>query len=278
MGVRFAKIIKNKTRYVKKRTYKNFDEQEFLEEIRKISWWDVYSTIDVNEAVRLLSMKVNFILNRMAPVRNFQTTTKYCSLSFVHPDAVRKIILGLKNSKSCGVDNIDTYVLKLMIDDILPAVTHIVNLSIQNSVFPSQYKVAKVIPLLKKDDPLEPKNYRPVAILPILSKVIERVIFVQIIEYMNTKEYFHPNNNGFRAHHSTSTAMIQMYDSWVQAVDKGELGVCMLDMLAAFDVVDHDILLSKLKLYEFDEDGLKTISLEEPNQFILMDPSPLSCQ
>jgi hypothetical protein len=82
-------------------------------------------------------------------------------LSSVHPDTLRKIILSLKNRKSYEVDTIDTYIIKLMVDDILPAVTHIVPLSIQQSAFPSLYKTAKEIPL--------PKNYRPVAILCILS-------------------------------------------------------------------------------------------------------------
>ena len=184
--------------------------------------------------------------------------TSSFSLSCVHPESVRKIILNLKNSKSCGVDTIDTNTLKLMVDDILPAVTHIVNLSIKQSVFPSQYKIAKIIPLLKKGDPLLPKNYRPVAILCILSKVIERVVYLQVVEYMNKNDFFHPNHHGFRAHHSPASAMIQMYDTWVQAVDKGQLTwVCMLDMSAAFDVVDHDILLEKLRLYGFDIGALE---------------------
>ena len=152
----------------------------------------------VTSPARLAEIMNNFFVNKIATIRQGLPnptddplkTLKYImkgrtaefSLSCVHPDTVRKIILGLKNSKSCGVDNIDTYIIKLMVDDILPAVTHIVNLSIQQAAFPSQYKIAKVIPLLKKDDPLEPKNYRPVAILCILSKVIERVIFCQIVE------------------------------------------------------------------------------------------------
>jgi hypothetical protein len=227
----------------------------------------------VTSPARLASIMNSFFVNKIATIQNglpnptddplsnlkhiMKDRSSVFSLTCVHPDNIKKIIVELKNSKSCGVDNIDTYILKLMVDEVLPAVTHIVNLSIQQAVFPSLYKFAKVIPLLKKDDPLEPKNYRPVAILCILSKVIERAIFIQVVEYMNKNELFHPNHHGFRAGHSTSTAMIQMYDSGVQAVDKGELtGVCMLDMSAAFDVVDHGILLNKLKLYGFDEQAI----------------------
>ena len=116
------------------------------------------------------------------------------------------------------------------------------------------YFTPKVVPLHKKDDPLDPKNYRPVAIVPILSKVLERVLFNQMIEYLNDNGLLHPNHHAYRAQHNTTTALVQMYDSWLQAVESGQLaGVCMLDMSAAFDVVDHDLLLQKLSLYGFDE-------------------------
>ena len=174
------------------------------------------------------------------------------------------------------MDNIDTYILKLVVDEILPAMTHVINLSIQQSVFPSTWKVAKVIPLFKKGDSLEPKNYRPVAILVIMSKVLERIIFQQVIEYMDSFKLLNPNHHGFRSHHSTSTAMIQMYDTWVEAVDRGELaGVCMLDMSAAFDVVDPELLLQKLQLYGFDDGAVEWMKnyLTNRSQSVYIDGS-----
>jgi hypothetical protein len=148
----------------------------------------------VTSPARLANIMNNFFVNKINTIRQelpnptgdpletlqniMKDRTSTFSLSCVHPDAVRKIILGLKNSKSCGVEIIDTYIIKLMVEEILASVTHIVNLSIQQATFPSLYKLAKVIPLLKKDDPLQPKNYRPVAILCILSKVIEMAVFL----------------------------------------------------------------------------------------------------
>ena len=76
----------------------------------------------------------------------------------VKPDEVLKIVQGLKNSKSTGLDNIDTYVIKLIAKEILPALTNIVNLSIRDSCFPTSWKRAKVVPLLKKGERLDPKN------------------------------------------------------------------------------------------------------------------------
>ena len=134
------------------------------------------------------------------------------SLNTVHPDQVNKIISSLNNSSAFGLDQIDTSIIKLVKAEILPSVTHIINLSITTRKFPSAWKKTKVVPLHKKDDPLDPKNYRPVAIVPILSKVLERVLFNQMIEYLNDNGLLHPNHHAYRAQHNTTTALVQMYD------------------------------------------------------------------
>ena len=175
------------------------------------------------------------------------------SLAPVFPEQVEKIISNLKNSKASGVDMVDTYILKLIKSDIVPAICHIVNLSFQTQKFPNKWKIAKVIPLYKgKGCKLDPKSYRTVAILPILSKVM------QVLGHMDINKYFNPNHHAYRSCHSTTTALLQMYDTWLAASEGGDLaGVCMVDMSAAFDIVDTEILLEKLKLYGFDQNTLQ---------------------
>ena len=166
---------------------------------------------------------------------------------------VDKIAQNLKNSKATGLDYIDTNVIKLVRNKIVPALTHTVNTSIQTAVFPRCYKTSKIIPLLKcsKLDSKNPRSFCPVSLLPVNSKILERVVFVQVAEHMNSHGLLHPNHHGFRAHHSVTTALLQMYDSCMDATERGEMvGLGLIDLSAAFDCVDADLLLEKTKLYK----------------------------
>ena len=207
------------------------------------------------------------------------------SLKSVHPDTILKILSNLKGTSSCGTDDIGANVLKLIKTEITPVLTHIINLSISSQTFPQAWKLAKVIPLLKKKEVLLAKNYRPVSLLPVLSKVLERCIFIQIIDYLEENHLLHPSHHGFRSKHSTASALIQMFDTWIEAFEKNEVSaVIMLDMSAAFDVVDHDILINKMALYGFEGDALSWIKsyLSSRSQSVhiegvLSDPLQLEC-
>ena len=109
----------------------------------------------------------------------------------------------------------------------------------------------KVIPLLKSPsaDKLMPKSYRPVALLPIISKILEKSVFNQLVQYVEENGLVHPNLHGSRAGHSTATALTQLYDQWVEDVEEGKMvGVLLCDQSAAFDLCDHYLLVEKLKL------------------------------
>ena len=134
-------------------------------------------------------------------------------LSCVYPGEVLDILSNLPNSNSFGLDEIDTSILKLVKDEITPALTHIINLSIQTKKFPDSWKDSKIVPLHKKDDHLDPKNYRPVAINSILSKVLEKVIAKQMSTYLEVNNFIQPSHHAYGKDHITSTAVNEMLDT-----------------------------------------------------------------
>ena len=119
---------------------------------------------------------------------------------------VNKLLKKLKNSRSCSIDELDNFCIKISADLICKPLHHIITLSILQSKFPASWKFSKVIPLHKKESKLERKNYRPVAILSPLSKILEKIAYEQMYEYFTKNKIFHPNLHGYRQNRSTQTS------------------------------------------------------------------------
>ena len=131
---------------------------------------------------------------------------------------------------------------------ILPILTDIVNHSLLSSVFPQAWKISEIIPLLKEGDHEVANNNRPISLLPAASKVCERVALNQFTQFMKAKKRLTEHQSGNKAMHSTETMNVMMTDQMLQAMDDKKLSiVVLLDFSKAFDSIDHNKLLSKLK-------------------------------
>lgn len=177
-----------------------------------------------------------------------QNITRW-SLKKVKDTQVMKIIEEIKNSTGSGMDGIPNKILKIARNVICKPLTYIINKSIETGKVPYMWKEAKIIPLHKKGSTSSAKNYRPIAILSKLSLVLETVVMNQITEHFTRNELFSEDQNGYIKGRSTTTALISMYDQWTRAAnEKKYTGILLMDMTAAFDLVDKDILTKKLEV------------------------------
>ena len=221
------------------------------------------------DKVRLIREGINFVPNRFNKCLKIMEN-KNCELTMRHVTVikVKKLLKQLKGSKSISIDGLDSFSVKTAADVIAAPLHHIITLSILQEKFPTSWKYSKVIPLHKKGSQLEKKNYRPVAILSPLSKVLEKIVFEQMYEYFSRNKIFHENLHGYRQYRSTQTALLSMYDRWVRNASKKQVsGVILLDLSAAFDLVEPDILLKKLRIYGLKEDYLNWIQSYLTNRF-----------
>jgi len=166
-------------------------------------------------------------------------------------DYVSKALKNLDVKKGAGLDGLQPKFLVLAADVIAPSLTWIFNLSLRTGSVPSIWKVAKVIPLYKNGAMSDPGNYRPISILPALSKIFERHIHSHLMTHLDSNNLLYKHQSGFRTFHSCQTALTSMVDSWASDIDSNKLvGILLIDLRKAFDLVNHNILLTKLKLYK----------------------------
>ena len=178
---------------------------------------------------------------------NHTTTIK---MKFVKEEAVDSIINKLKNKTSRGIDGISNQILKIAKAELLRPITFLVNQMIHTGTYPQQLKIAKVTPIFKANDKEQFSNYRPISLLPSISKIFESVIYQQLMKYLLENKLLSSQQYGFRANHSTELAALNLIDRLTYDLDNGKIPTNIyIDLSKAFDTLQHETLLNKLAYY-----------------------------
>ena len=171
------------------------------------------------------------------------------SFSLVSEQDIREILKDFP-PKCCPLDPLPSSLLKLCLDDLLPLITQIINLSLTDGSVPAELKHALVTPLLKKPglDIESLKNYRPISNLPFIAKLLERVVLKQLNNHIEKNGLLDVFQSAYKKHHSTETALLHVVNNLLLSADQKQISVLtLLDLSAAFDTIDHSILLHRLE-------------------------------
>ena len=172
-------------------------------------------------------------------------------------DMFLKAFLSSK-STSVGIDKISWITLETALPVILPLILDLLNLSLDNSTFPNLWKKAILIPIPKINNPKTLGDYRPISLLPVLSKILEKIVYNQISTYLNDHSLLDVNQAGFKPGYSTQTTLLKVVDDAKQEIENSKITILVLfDFSKAFDMVDYNLLLDKMKNLNFSNQALE---------------------
>lgn len=174
-------------------------------------------------------------------------TNKVFQFEYVSIVFVQKFLKKLKRKKATGMDDLPAGMLKDCADFIATPLQHIVNLSLKTSTVPSAWKEAKIVPIYKTGDSSSVENYRPISVLPIPSKLLEKAVRIQLTNFLETNKLLNDSQFGYREKRSTEIATALLVDDIRKNGDNGMLtGTLFLDLTKAFDTINHDLIVKKL--------------------------------
>ncbi|GFR84859.1 reverse transcriptase-like protein [Elysia marginata] len=167
------------------------------------------------------------------------------------PKIVKKVILS-SNPKSCVLDLIPSDMLQQHIDDLIGILTNVINASLRKGVVPSALKTAAIIPLIKKadQDPNILKNFRPVLISHLFQNFWKKIVLEQLkLNLEKDQNLIEPFQSAYKAGHCTETALLRITNDLLNVADEGMISILsLLDLSAAFDTLDHEIMLKRLSI------------------------------
>ena len=224
---------------------------------------EIANTLNREQIIRNIRLRRNVPYTPTNPMNNYDKITipikQKLKIKEINMYNLRHTLDNIKSTGSSGFDTISTRTIKNLRKSLEPLLLNLVNTTITSKKYPEILKLSKAVPILKQGKPyMDPLSYRAVNLLPTLSKIIDRVVSQQTTEFLLLNNIIPIQHHGGVKGKSTITAIMTEIDDWSEKVERGEeLAIIIIDQSAAYDTIDHELLLKKMEKLGFSQDTIE---------------------